>query len=99
MENKLYPRSCFPRTAMKIYHGTIITCDREDHVHNYLVEDKGRILYAGAELPAAYRGAPVEALGGRALLPCFGDTHLHFASYALFNAGLDVRSEIGRAHV
>ncbi len=77
---------------MKIYNGAIITCDREDHVHNYLVEDKGRILYAGAELPAAYRGAPVEALGGRALLPCFGDTHLHFASYALFNSGLDVRS-------
>lgn len=77
---------------MKIYSGTIISCDRDNHVHNYLVEDKGRILYAGAELPAAYKGAPLEALGERALLPCFGDTHLHFASYALFNSGLDVRS-------
>ena len=77
---------------MKIYNGTIISCDRENHVHNYLVEDKGRILYAGSELPAAYKGAPLERLGERALLPCFGDTHLHFASYALFNAGLDVRS-------
>lgn len=77
---------------MKIYSGTIISCDRDDHVHNYLVEDKGKILYAGAELPAAYKGAPLEKLGGRALLPCFGDTHLHFASYALFNSGLDLRS-------
>ena len=77
---------------MKIYNGTIISCDRENHVHNYLVEDKGRILYAGADVPDAYKGAPLERLGERALLPCFGDTHLHFASYALFNAGLDVRS-------
>lgn len=77
---------------MKIYNGTIISCDGENRVHKYLVEDRGRILFAGAELPAAYRGAPLEALGERALLPCFGDSHLHFASYALFNAGLDVRS-------
>jgi len=77
---------------MKIYHGAIISCDSKNNIHKYLVEDKGRILYAGAGLPAAYQGAPIETLGGRALLPCFGDTHLHFASYALFNAGLDVRS-------
>ncbi|MDO8803243.1 MAG: amidohydrolase family protein [Elusimicrobiota bacterium] len=77
---------------MKVYNGTIISCDRENNIHKYLVEDKGRILYAGAELPAAYQGAPKKALGAKALLPCFGDTHLHFASYALFNAGLDVRS-------
>jgi hypothetical protein len=76
---------------MKVYKGTIISCDRENRVHKCLVEDKGRILYAGNELPEQYRGAPAEELGERALLPCFGDTHLHFASYALFNAGLDVR--------
>ena len=77
---------------MKVYSGTIISCDRENHVHKYLVEDKGRILYTGAELPEKYLGAPRKDLGERALLPCFGDTHLHFASHALFNAGLDVRS-------
>ncbi len=77
---------------MRIFNGAIITCDLKNSVHKYLVEDRGRILYTGAELPAAYQGAPIETLGGRALLPCFGDTHLHFASYALFNAGLDVRS-------
>ena len=77
---------------MKVYNGAIVSCDQNNNVHNYLVEDKGRILYAGTELPAAYRGAPLEALGGRALLPCFGDTHIHFASHALFNAGLNVRA-------
>jgi len=77
---------------MKTYEGAIISCDRENHVYRYLVEDKGRIRYAGDELPAAYQGAPREVLGERALLPCFGDTHLHFMSHALFNAGLDVRS-------
>ena len=50
---------------MKIYNGTIISCDRENRVHNYLVEDRGRILYAGAGLPAAYEGAPLERSGER----------------------------------
>lgn len=77
---------------MKIYNGSIISCDSGNRVHKYLAEDKGRILYAGDELPATYKGAPLEKLGERALLPCFGDSHLHFASYALFNSGLDVRS-------
>ncbi len=77
---------------MKTYEGTLISCDKENHVYRYLVEDRGRILHVGDVLPAEYEGSPREVLGGRALLPCFGDTHLHFASYALFNAGLDVRS-------
>jgi hypothetical protein len=77
---------------MKIYEGTIIACDRDSHVYRHLVEDRGKILHVGDDLPEAYRGAPREALGGKALLPAFGDSHLHFMSYALFNAGLDVRS-------
>jgi len=76
---------------MKTYEGAIICCDRESHVYRYLVEDKGRILHVGNGLPEAYQGATREILGEKALLPCFGDTHLHFASYALFHAGLDVR--------
>ncbi|MHB9096608.1 MAG: amidohydrolase [Syntrophales bacterium] len=77
---------------MNIYEGAIISCDRANHVYRYLVEDRGHILAVGDDLPPAYRGAPRELLGERSLIPCFGDTHLHFASYALFNAGLDVRS-------
>ena len=80
---------------MKVYHGAIISCDSKDRVHEYLAEDKGRILYAGAQLPAQYKDAPRTELGAGALLPSFGDTHLHFASYALFNAGLDIRSARG----
>lgn len=77
---------------MNVYEGAIIPCDRADHIYRYLVEDRGRILAVGDDLPPAYRGAPRELLGERSLIPSFGDTHLHFASYALFNAGLDVRS-------
>lgn len=77
---------------MKIYEGAIISCDRQDRVHRYLAEDKGRIVYAGAELPAEYAGAPRETLGDRALLPAFGDTHVHLLSHAFFSSGLDVRN-------
>ncbi len=77
---------------MKIYQGVIITCDNESRIHRYLVEDQGKILYVGDELPGEYASAPLENLGVKALVPSFGDTHIHFASFALFNAGLDVRS-------
>jgi hypothetical protein len=77
---------------MKTYKGAIISCDKDNHIYQYLVEDKGRIIFVGNDLPAEYKGAPIEDLGERSLLPAFADTHLHFASFALFNAGLDVRS-------
>ncbi len=77
---------------MKAYDGIIISCDRDNSVHRYLVEDKGRIVFVGNVLPAEYERAPRASLGAGSLLPAFGDTHLHFLSYALFNAGLDVRS-------
>lgn len=77
---------------MRIYHGKIVTCDARGTVATRLVEDRGRIVFVGDELPAAYASAPVVELGARALLPAFADTHIHFASYALFAAGLDVRS-------
>lgn len=76
---------------MTVYEGSIVTCDGAGRVARYLAEDKGRILFVGDALPAAYAGAPRSALGARALLPAFTDTHIHFMSYALFAAGLDVR--------
>ena len=39
---------------MKIYEGNILTCDAQNHVYKYLVEDGGRIAYVGDELPAKY---------------------------------------------
>ena len=69
---------------MKIYHGSIVTCDRQNRVYRYLVEKGGRILHVGNELPPEFNraGERVE-LGERALLPSFGDAHLHFSNWAL----------------
>ncbi len=77
---------------MQIYQGPIVSCDDAGTVHRFLVEDKGRIQFTGDELPGQYEGAPVTSLGDRALLPAFGDGHLHFSSWALVaEAFFDVR--------
>ena len=75
---------------MKIYHGAILSVNARDEVFRYLVEDGGRIVFVGNELPAQYAGAEVTELGDKALIPSFVDTHQHFASFAIFNAGLNV---------
>ena len=75
---------------MKVYEGAILTVDAHDTVAQYLVEDEGNILFVGDSLPARFANAPVEHLGTRALCPAFVDTHQHFASFATFNAGLNV---------
>jgi predicted amidohydrolase YtcJ len=76
---------------MKVYEGNIVTCDAKGSQCRYLVEDGGRIAFVGDSLPPAWSGGERIALGERALLPAFSDTHIHFMSYALFSAGLDVR--------
>ncbi len=53
--------------------------------------DGERVIFRGDDLPAAHRDAPLEDLGDRALVPAFCDSHIHFASHALFSAGLDIR--------
>ncbi len=73
---------------MRAYEGKIITCGIGSASARYLVEDRGRILYAGDGLPEEYRSAPRIELGARALLPAFADAHLHFTSYALFASSL-----------
>lgn len=73
---------------MKVYEGSILTCDAQDHVYQFLVEDGGRIVHVGNELPARYASFPRVRLGSRALIPAFGDSHIHFASFATFHAGL-----------
>ena len=81
---------------MKIYKGNILTCDVNHTVAEYLVEDKGKIVYVGDKLPAAYeeklaaKKAELVELGEKALIPAFADNHLHFASFATFYTGLDV---------
>ncbi|NLL62702.1 MAG: amidohydrolase family protein [Ruminococcaceae bacterium] len=75
---------------MKVYEGTILTVDEQDKVAKYLVEDGGRIVFVGDELPKEYKKAKKVKLGKKALCPAFVDTHQHFASFALFHAGLNV---------
>ncbi len=77
---------------MKVYHGSVVTCDDRNSVYRYLVEDGGKIVWVGNELPAKYRAVQIEQLGERALLPAFGDTHLHFSSYSFFASTVDVRT-------
>jgi predicted amidohydrolase YtcJ len=76
---------------MKLYEGSIVTCDEKSSVWRYLVEDRGQIVYTGNELPEQYQHLPKIELGTRALLPSFTDTHLHFSSFALFASIVDVR--------
>jgi len=84
-------------------NGVFVSCEDENRVFSVLVEDGGRILFTGDEVPGKYRDVPSRVdLRGACAVPAFGDTHLHFASYALFRATLDVRdarnfSELGAA--
>lgn len=75
---------------MKVYKGNILTIDGEDSVQNYLVEDQGKIIFTGMILPEKFQGAELIDLENKTLCPTFADTHQHFASFALFNAGLNV---------
>ncbi len=75
---------------MKCYCGDILTVDALDRVCRFLVEDEGRIVFVGDELPEKYASAEREELGERALVPSFADTHQHFASFSTFHAGLNV---------
>ena len=84
---------------MKIYHGTILTVNERDEVNRYLVEDKGKILFVGDELPERYGGAELVELGSRALIPSFADTHQHLASFSAFHAGLNVMEAASNAEI
>ena len=75
---------------MKRYEGTILTCDADNRVVKHLVEDRGRIVFVGNELPDRYQGCERVTIGQGAMIPAFVDTHQHFASFATFHAGLNV---------
>ena len=75
---------------MNIYKGTIITCDKNNTIASYLVEDHGKVMWVGDELPIIYDIYPIIDLKDKVLMPSFADTHMHFASYATFHAGLNV---------
>ncbi len=84
---------------MKCFKGNIITVNENNDVFQYLVEDKGRILYVGNDLPYKYRTGQMIALGKKALIPSFTDTHQHFASFSTFHAGLNVMDAESNAEI
>ena len=84
---------------MRVYEGNILTCDAQDHVYRFLVEDAGKIVYVGNDLPAKYASGTHVKLGSRALIPAFGDSHIHFASFATFHAGLNVSKARSNAEI
>lgn len=75
---------------MRVYKGNILTCDKENHVYKFLVEKDGKIVYVGNELKEEYNNAEMIDLKEKALIPSFCDSHIHFASFATFMAGLNV---------
>jgi len=76
-------------TVFKNAH--FISCEQNNREFSVLVEDKGRIVHCGDEIPAKYAACPVIDLQGKSAVPAFADTHIHFASHALFESTLDVR--------
>lgn len=84
---------------MKVYEGAILTVDKDDSVAKFLVEDKGRIVFVGDELPKKYKKAKRVKLGDGCLIPSFVDSHQHFASFATFNAGLNVMDAESNAEI
>ncbi len=68
---------------MKVYHGNIITVDKDNSIKKYLVEDGGKIVFTGDSLTDEYKNVQCVELKEGALMPAFADTHGHFASYAM----------------
>lgn len=78
---------------MQIFENAdFISCEEPNRIFRTMVEDRGRILFTGDELPEAYRTVPTRNdLQGQCVLPAFADTHMHFESFAFFRTTLDVR--------
>ena len=68
-----------------------IACDEENHIYDAMaVDGKGRILWLGEDVPDSLKEMPRIDLKGAAVVPAFGDTHLHFESFAMFENTFNV---------
>ena len=55
---------------MKVYEGTIVTCDAADSTVRFLVEHRGKIVWVGNELPERFASAEKRVLArGQVLTP------------------------------
>ncbi len=70
---------------MQVFHGTIITCDENNTIANYLVEREGRIAYIGKKLPTQYEVVPPIELGNNVVVPSFVDTHMHYSGFSVLH--------------
>ncbi|SDI31506.1 hypothetical protein SAMN05421493_11181 [Pseudobutyrivibrio sp. 49] len=70
---------------MQVFHGTILTCDENNTIANYLVEREGRIAYIGTKLPTQYEVVPPIELGNSVLVPAFADTHMHYSGFSVLH--------------
>ncbi len=73
------------------YNGRFISCEETNSFFSVLAEKDGKIIFTGDTVPEKFRIFEQIDLGGKCVVPAFGDTHMHFESYAYFKAGLDVR--------
>ena len=77
---------------MRVFkNAQFISCEEQNRVFQYLVEDGGKIVFTGNRLPDTYLPCNSLDLQGRCVVPAFADTHMHFASFAYFYSGLDCR--------
>lgn len=77
---------------MRVFkNADFISCEDENRVFKYLVEKDGKIIFTGNQLPDEYSQAESIDLQNRCVVPAFGDTHMHFTSFAYFHSGLDCR--------
>ena len=84
---------------MKCYEGHILTVNQNNDVARYLVEDGGKIVYVGNDLPEQYHSAEVIPLGEKALIPAFVDTHQHHGVLPVAGDGTAVAYNAPRAPV
>lgn len=78
--------------SMRVFQNAeFISCEEKNRVFKYLVEHDGNILFSGDQLPEEFAACASVDLKGRCVVPAFGDTHIHFSSFAYFNSGLDCR--------
>jgi len=80
---------------MRVFtNAAFISCEEESVTFSVMAVDKGKIVYTGDEMPPHFNNAERIDLGGRAVVPAFGDTHIHFQSYSFFLSSVDVRTAV-----
>jgi len=78
---------------LKIFgNGKIYSADSSNSFFKYIGVDKGKIVFTEDFIPRKYKKIKFNDLNGKTIVPSFGDTHMHFTSYAYFLGGFDFRN-------